>query len=152
MATQAQALRAVRARYSKAAGVGFSPRACTREQREAAIARVREIKAREEQLVEVARSVVGCYSRLIAGARFVVDVNGDEPSIERMRTALEQCELSVATEAERKELLLERRELAGKLSSARYMAYNDNGMFRHVHHTADSWAELIEKIEAGKLG
>lgn len=146
-ATKAQALKLARQRYGDKAFVRYNPKAMTLEQREAAKAERSRASARSKELTEQLGKMRAPLYPLMDAARFVCDVNGDPPSIDQLRTALDAAELHLKLTEERKA----EQVIAMKSTwSYRYMVGDDGGWCSIIHGQADSWDELIEKMEVKK--
>ena len=91
---------------------------------------------------------------LLKAARFVVDVNGDPPSIEQLQVAIEQAERQRALGEEHRELRIERDRLASESRYHQYHAGHVSGVggigFLHVVAEGDTKREALEKAKASR--
>jgi hypothetical protein len=117
------------------------------ERRQAARDRIAAIKAREEAIIARQKELRGWNERLTRAARFVVDVNGDPPSIPELATTVADAEESLELSQERRELIDERRKTQGASWYHQFDAIDDSGFIGVVVATADSLRELKGKIQ-----
>ena len=147
-ATKSAALAAAKRKWGKRAYVEERRNAPTADERAANHARVREI-IEQEKANEQAIKLLGAWpGKLAEAARFVVDVNGDEPSIPQLREAIEKVEELNVRIGDRRAMREEREHLP--THSKRWKAGIVNDVagigFSHVRADADTLEELIEKI------
>mgnify|MGYP007071601493 CR=1 FL=1 len=152
MATKTEALAAAKVRWGKKACIEENKRAATKSEREAASARAIEIAALvRANLEQQGKSdAQWSISKLIHAARFVVDVQGGNPSIPTLEAELVKYERWKALEDERTTLKTERGTLP--LHSYRWSAGRIGSPIPCfcVEVQADTLEELIEKIKVAR--
>lgn len=148
MATKSEVLVLARKRYGPQAQVSENTRAMKPAERAKAEQRLTEIRARLAEIKDdVGRSVN--IKGLMAAARFVVDVDGDDPSLPQLRTLLEEAERIVAAQAEHKALRDEWNGLG--LHRQRWEVWHPYtlpglGRGRGIDTQANTLDELAEKL------
>lgn len=147
--TKGSALALAKRKYGKKAIIQERRNAPTREEREAAQARSKEIGERLKVIAADQLSLKGWQDRLTKAARFVVDVDGDDPSVEQLRPCVIDAERYAALTEEYLDLKKEREQLPSH--GYRWTAGNITGAggikFLSVKDQADTLAELVEKME-----
>lgn len=143
MTTKASVQKLARTRWKQSL-VRENPGASTREEREADIARAREIRQRIAQIDEAIKDAAGRVGALVKAARFAIDVDGDEPSWSDLAKALAAVESDRALAAERREIDTERRAL--NVSSYRWSLTKSNEWCTSVILWTDTLEELESKI------
>lgn len=152
MASKKQAIEAARLVWGKRAIVRENPNADTKAEREAAAARRRDIVERRRQIEVELRSCSWSLRALLSKARFVVDVNGGNPSIQQLEAELVKAERHQELSDEAVSLKQEMLELGH--GTYRWSAgYEGRPMPCFcIEAQADTIEELIEKIEAKPKG
>ena len=123
------------------------------EIREAARARLAEIRQREAELRLEQHNLSGWDERLIEAAQFVVDVQAGPPSLGQLQAALDAAKQSKTISAERRELMEETRQLEGNALHYQWRALRAHWgpiPMATVVAMADSRAELKAKLANGK--
>src|SRR5262245_41003654 len=89
MVTKAQVERLVRQKCGPKSGVRFNPNAPTEKDKAPRRERIREINARIKE-IEIELTTINSrhWHELLAAAKFVCDVDGDCPSIDELRKAV----------------------------------------------------------------
>lgn len=150
MTTKAQALAAARKRWGKRAAIEENKNAATREEREAAFARSKEIVERRTTITTEQQACKWSIRDLMKQARFVVDVKGGNPSIDELEKVLTRAERWHELEDERLAIREEQQRLP--MHSYRWTAGHIGSPIPHfvVEAQADTLDELMEKIEQKK--
>lgn len=145
---------AAKKRWGKNAFVELNPRLPDAETRskwsilnEAASARIKEIEAELKSLAPLR-----ILRDLVAAAQFVVDVNGDHPSIDGLRKPLADASRRAELEDDRKSMEGERRNRPchSKRYKAGAVSYAAGFGMSHIYAEADTAAELMELIKTTK--
>lgn len=125
-----------------------SKNAPTPAQREALKAERSEmLKQRKE--AEAFLSTVGlrqASDAMVAAAQFVVDVNGDAPSIQQLAEALEQLRKVTDALDAKKEAILKCDSLSVKIFHYRFRLSAASGIFNHVLAEGDTLDELAANL------
>lgn len=79
---------------------------------------------------------------MVAAAQFVVDVNGDNPSIPQLAVALEQLRKVTDALDTKREAIQACDRLSGKIFHYRFRLSKTSGMFNHVLAEGDTLDEL----------
>lgn len=147
-ATVVSALAAARKKWGKFAYIRENKRACTAKEREANIQKARTLSHRSKEIDDRLNKLdkTKCRNLLVDAARFVVDVNGDPPSIENLKKPLADINEYIALEAEWLENRRERESI--DTHSYRWSVVVERSIYcNHITAEADSLPELIEKIQ-----
>ncbi len=117
-------------------------------QRDAAKAEYERLKARQKEIEAELRAIGNELTPLIKAAEFVCDVNGDPPSIDTLRAALEKHKHRVTLSDELHDVA--GRKNAASAESRRYQwaAGRINNMFFVVLGEGDTRQEALDKAKA----
>lgn len=155
MATMAICLKLARKRYGKNATAEYHANAPDTKERERRTARRTVVYAEktelDKQIATLDKSPV--LADLAKAGRFVVDVDGDEPSIPQLRKAVETAEHLLALREQRQELRKELETLRTYARRCEIGVVNTTLPGFPVHEImvqADTWEEVAEKL-AGKV-
>ena len=144
--TARQVQKQARARWGERATLRENKRALGLREREAAHARLRAIHERIRDIdAELKAMPPNWLASFVSAARFVADVDGQEPSLTGLRTWLVVAERHAELLEERRDLRTEQNGLGGH--SKRWSVGVEDGMFRHVRAEADTLDELAAMIE-----
>lgn len=142
----------LRKSFGKNYQMEYRPKGCTQKQRDAARAGWEIAERKSAELLEESKSIGPTTPALREAARFVVDVNGDHPSIDQLRTALEKHERGIAINEELAELKRAKNRLLSDCHSYRYQVSSISEVIHGfplstVLASGDSWEEVLEKLE-----
>lgn len=143
-ATRATCLAAAKARWGERAEIEESRRAETAAQRDAARARRTELRAQINALKAECDAIKLDYGRLLKAARFVVDVEGGNPSIPELGAILGPAERAHELSCTLRDLDAEIKTLGG--FSYRWSVMLNNGWYRSTQVEADTLDDLYAKI------
>ena len=151
-ATKQQIIAALKRKYGTdyySVGIQVNRHAKPKAEREAAAQHMKELQGRQKEIAAEQMDGRAIYKRLLAAARFVVDVNGDDPSIPQLREIVELCERQDALSAEWLEIRQKYERLRGIARCQKYDAYTlpAAGLFRHIVASGDTLDELLEEID-----
>jgi benzoyl-CoA reductase/2-hydroxyglutaryl-CoA dehydratase subunit BcrC/BadD/HgdB len=121
------------------------------ERRQQASDRLAAIKVELDAARKELESLKGSAEELLNAARFVCDVNGDYPSVDQLRQAVEKANRASELSDSISQLNAERRSNVGKSLAYRLeVAVLHSGPFPHysIEATADDYAELESKLLA----
>jgi hypothetical protein len=119
-----------------------------REGREEALLRIRTIRLRCADIENELSATRDAVTRLAAAARFVADVNGDPPSIDQLREAVEAVEVREALRDELTRLRVSIKEQ--HTYRRRYECVYRAGLGNCVLG-GDTLEELVQRIEGERL-
>jgi hypothetical protein len=150
MATKSQVLAAARRAWGKKCQLAERRGALPKARREALVAEIKALQAEKNALPRSAPTVAAWRS-LIDAARFVVDVNGDHPSISRLAAALAGSEAVRDAMDHRASLeaVIQRLRRLGPYAMRFYIYENESaaGLPMSLQHAeADTLGELLERI------
>lgn len=148
MASKSQVLAAARRRFGPKVYVEDRPNADTAASRAAKMSRLAEIAARTAAIDEEQKKYPPAYPALLKACRFVVDVDGDNPSIHELAKLLGPAERALELLNERGELFTERREMG--CGSYRWTLLKDCGFCAEHIKGTDTLDEMLAYIETLK--
>lgn len=145
---KSQTLALARKVYGKQAEVEYSPWALDAAEKAALSAERKLWLAQRATLKEKAQGLAKSRQGLLAAARFVVDVGGDDPSIPQLRQAVEAVERLILIEERLLDLSDMLRKSEGKVLSRRCSVKLNKGWCYEVVESGDSWEEVAGKLQA----
>jgi hypothetical protein len=127
-----------------------SPKRSSAALRAEARAQLDAAKTREKEIIAATTSASDWTDELIKAARFVVDVNGDPPSIDTLRTTVSTAEQQHALREEHVELMKRIEKLRGLMLHYQFRAgtISCNDLIFHVYGEGDTRKEALEKARA----
>lgn len=146
MASRSQVLAAARRKFGAKAYLEERRNAQTASERQRDIDRRREINQRKAALAELEKTDPPNHPALLKACHFVVDVDGDNPSIPQLKVELERAQRCQDRMEERRALHEEALGLGGY--SYRWECLVGHGWANQVVASADTLDELLAKIEA----
>jgi len=117
-------------------------------QRDAAKAEYEQLKARKTEIEAELRAIGNELTPLVKAAEFVCDVNGDPPSIDNLRAALEVHKHRVALGDELMDVVGRRNNASAQSHYYQWRAGRMNGGFFVVLGEGDTRQEALEKAKS----
>jgi hypothetical protein len=152
MPAKSQILTAARKKWGKNVMLRENPKALTPAAKEAVQKEQEGLRARRKAAHEERQLLGVVHGPLLEAARFVLDVDGDEPSWTQLREAVEKAERSKQLTEEIADLDKQTKHNGGHFFSHRYSLTHDvqvAGLWmRHHDADADTLEELAEKVNA----
>lgn len=117
-------------------------------QRDASKAEYERLKARKAEIEAELRAIGNDWGRIVKAAEFVCDVNGDPPSIDTLRAALEEHKHCVALSDELQNIAKRRNGVSAESRRYQWQAGRINGGFFIVLGEGDTRQEALDKAKA----
>ena len=147
--TKSQVESYLRKNFGPKCHIRGNPHAPKKAQRDRAIQRCRDIKARQE---EIKRELAANrkVQELVDAARFVYDTEGDTDALEALKGPLVAMETYLDLQTEYAELDSEQRDIRGQRYSYRYRVLKEEAFAQVVLADGDTYDDLLANLKTRK--